>query len=212
MKNYEARQEFFNAISHWLGVIIGFVCLFFLVSSATKDASNNKMISFLVYGISFICMYLASALYHSVRDKKIKGILRVFDHASIFLFIAGSYTPIALLSFEGSLRIATMVLVWSLAGFGIVFKIFTYGKFEKTNKISLALYLVLGWISLFMLKAIVESTSPAFIISLVLGGVFYSFGTVFYSNKRIPYNHLIWHVFVLVGSLVHYGGLYRLYG
>lgn len=212
MKDYEKKQEFYNASTHWLGVIAACLCTGFLLVNPIKNLNISKIVSFSIYGLSFLLMYLASALYHTVREKNKKKILRVFDHASIFLFIAGSYTPICLLSFEGTFRIFSISLIWIIAIFGVVFKVLTYGKFESTKKVSLTLYLIMGWISVFMLKAIFDSTSLFFVLLLLLGGILYSLGTIFYANKKIPYNHAIWHLFVLAGTLVHFGGIYNLYG
>lgn len=209
---YEKKKECLNAITHWLGVLIGIVALVVLLFVALKENNASKIVSFSIYGATFILMYLASAIYHSIKHIKIKSILRVFDHAAIFLFIAGSYTPIAILSFEGAFRIITMVLVWSIALFGVFYKIYTYGKFESTKRVSLFLYLAMGWISVFMLKPIIDSTSLTFMLSLALGGLMYTIGTIFYANKKIPYNHAIWHLFVLGGSIVHFTGIYHIYG
>lgn len=207
----KGHDECFNAISHWIGVPIGIVGLVFLLYFGIKDHNPGKIASFSIYGGSFIFLYLVSAIYHTIQKERPKRILRVFDHGAIFLFIAGSYTPIIILSFQGIFRIAMIVAVWAIALFGIGFKIFTFNRFDTTKRISLFLYLSLGWMAILMAKPIIENTSIQFLILLAVGGVFYTIGTFFYSNKKIPYHHGIWHIFVLAGSIVHYSGILQLY-
>lgn len=210
---YTLGEEIINAVTHWLGVIIGVLSLIFFIYMGVKREAILELTSFVIYGITFIFMYLSSAIYHTIPAirSKAKNILRVFDHSSIFVFIAGSYVPIALLSLGGVLRVLTLVVVWTVALLGIVFKIFSYEKLDKTNKISLILYLSLGWLSVFLLKSIYDATSLKFILILALGGLFYTVGTYFYVNKKIPYNHGVWHLFVLAGSLAHLAGNIQFY-
>lgn len=207
-----AKEEKINALTHWIGFAFGIVGLTLLLYLGNEAKNISKIISFCIYGISFSLMYLASALYHSEQGERKRGLLRVFDHLSIFLFIAGSYTPIIALSFSGVPRIFFLSLIWSIAIFGVIFKISTIGRFDRTKKISLFLYLALGWTSVFMIKPIIENTSILFMILLLIGGILYTLGTVFYSNRKIPYNHAIWHLFVLGGSIVHFIGIYQFYG
>lgn len=208
---YGRKEEMINAITHWAGVVLGIVGLVFLLIPAIREQSTIKITAFAVYGACFIAMYGCSALYHTVQVKKIKSVLRVFDHSSIFLFIAGTYTPVLLLSLKGTFRIVMMVLVWGIAIFGIVFKIVTFGKFQKYGKVSLALYLGLGWLSVLLIPEILRTTSLSFLIYLILGGVIYSLGTIFYSNPKIPYHHAIWHLFVLGASIIHYIAIFNAY-
>src|SRR5699024_914094 len=119
-----------------------------------------------------------------ITNEKVKRILRVFDHSSIFLFIAGTYTPIALITMEGKLRIGTMIAMWSIAIFGVVFKIFTFGKFDKYKAVSLALYIGMGWLTIFTIKPIIRMTSLNFFLWILGGGLVYTVGTIFYSIKK----------------------------
>lgn len=208
---YTKKEELINALTHWAGVIIGIVGLVLLLVAAARERSPLKITAFAIYGGCFIAMYFSSALYHSLPVNKGKQVLRVFDHASIFLFIAGTYTPIILLSLRGAFRIVMLSAVWTLALVGIVFKICTYGSFNRYGKISLALYLGLGWLSALLIPGILKTTSAYFIIYLVVGGILYSVGTYFYSHGRIPYHHAIWHVFVLGASISHFLGIFEAY-
>lgn len=203
---YSFAEELMNSISHWIGVVAGIVGLVFLiVLSLGKGALRISSLS--IYGGCFIAMFLSSALYHTIQNKTAKSILRVFDHSSIFLFIGGTYVPIIMLSFDGRERIILIFLVGALVLGGILFKIFTYGKFEKYKKLSLAFYLCFGWLSLFLLKHLYFNTSHILILFLVLGGLAYSLGSIFYAIKKIPFNHGIWHLFVLAGAVLQYLGL-----
>lgn len=183
------------------------MALVVLLILSIREKDTLSIIAFSIYGFCLIFMYLSSTLYHSINNTRAKEILRVFDHSSIYLFIAGTYTPIALLSMTGRLRIGIMIAIWSIAIIGIVFKLFTIGKFDKYKAFSLALYISMGWIALFTIRPIIQMTSVNFILWILGGGIVYTLGTIFYSIKKIPYNHAIWHVFVLGGTVLHFVGI-----
>ena len=206
-KKYTLKEEIANGITHGLGVIFGIVSLVVLLILSIRNGDTVAIIAFSIYGACFILMYLSSTLYHSVRHEKAKSILRVFDHSSIFLFIAGSYTPIALLTMTGKLRIGILVATWSIALLGVIFKILTYNKFDKFKVVSLAIYIGMGWLAVFTVKPIIEMTSVGFFLWILAGGLLYTLGTIFYSMKKIPYNHAIWHMFVLAASAAHFVGM-----
>lgn len=208
---YSFKEQLLNAITHWLGFLLGIVGLVFLIIFGIRNHSVVQIVGFSIYGGCLIFLYLSSALYHSIPNEKFKRIFRVFDHCSIFIFIGGTYTPIILLSLSGIIRIVMLSFIWLICIGGIVFKIITLGKFSKFDKLSLGIYLGLGWISIFMIKSIYNTTSLEFIFCLVLGGLLYSIGAIFYANKKIPYNHAIWHVFVLLASVVHFVGILEAY-
>jgi len=203
-KRYTLKEEIANGITHGIGVLFGIVALSMLLFFSIRKGDALSIVSFSIYGSCIILMYLSSTLYHSITNQNIKKILRVFDHSSIYLFIAGTYTPIALLTMNGYLRIGVLVATWSIAIFGIIFKITTYTKMDKFKKLSLALYLGMGWVAVFTVKPIIEMASLEFFIWILVGGLIYTLGTIFYSIKKIPYNHAIWHVFVLGASVVHF--------
>ncbi len=211
MKNdrmYTKKEEIFNGITHGLGVLFGIVALVILLIFSIRKENILSIVAFSIYGSCLIIMYLSSTLYHSITNKKAKKILRVFDHSSIYLFIAGSYTPIALLTLKGGLRIGIMIAVWSIAITGVIFKIVTAGKFDRYKALSLIMYIGMGWIALFTIKPIIRMTSISFFLWILGGGLTYTIGTIFYSIKKIPYNHAIWHMFVLGGTVLHFIGIF----
>lgn len=208
-KKYTLKEEIANGITHGLGVVFGIVSLIVLLILSIRNGDTIATVAFSIYGGCFILMYLCSTLYHSITNEKAKGILRVFDHSSIFLFIAGTYTPIALLTMVGRLRIGILVATWSIAILGVVFKILTYNKFDKFKAVSLVMYIGMGWIAVFTVKPIIQMTSLGFFLWILGGGLLYTLGTIFYSVKRIPYNHAIWHLFVLAASVLHFIGIFK---
>lgn len=208
IKKYEKVEEIFNCITHGIGVIFGIFGLSVLLTTAIKEGNIASVVSFSIYGVCIIIMFLSSTVYHSITDEKNKAILRVFDHSSIFIFIAGTYTPIVTLTLTGTLRVVLLIGIWVIALSGVVFKILTYGKFDKYKGVSLALYIGMGWIAILPIKAIINATSLNFFYWILGGGVLYTLGTIFYGIKKIPFNHGVWHLFVLGASIVHFVGIY----
>lgn len=206
-KRYTKKEEIANGITHGMGVLFGIVALTVLLILSIKKGDIPSIVSFSIYGGCIILMFLSSTLYHSFTIEKVKRVLRVFDHSSIFLFIAGTYTPIALLALKGYLRIFVLIAVWAIALSGVGFKIFTFNKFDKYKVLSLIIYIGMGWTAIIPIKAIINATSINFFYWILAGGLLYTFGTIFYSNKRIPYNHAIWHIFVLAASVTHFVGI-----
>jgi hemolysin III len=206
-KRYTFKEELANSITHGLGVLFGIVSLIVLLFISIKKQSVVSIVAFSIYGACLILMYLSSTLYHSIPHEKAKQILRVFDHSSIFLFIAGTYTPIALLTMTGRLRVGVLVAMWGIAVSGVLFKIFTFGKFDKFKAVSLGIYIGMGWLTVLTIKPIIQMTSIGFFMWVLAGGLIYTLGTIFYSIKKIPYNHAIWHLFVLAASVAHFVGI-----
>ncbi len=209
--SYNFKEEIFNAISHWIGFALGIVGLIFLVIFGAKNKSTLQITGFSIYGASLIILYLCSALYHSIPFMRAKNVLRILDHLSIYLLIAGTYTPIILNSFRGRERIILIFVIWGLSLAGIIYKLFIKGKFSKFAKLSTFIYLFLGWVSLLLIKQILLTTSINFVVLLFVGGILYSIGSIFYIDKKIPYNHFIWHIFVLAASFSHYLGIMGAY-
>ncbi len=194
------KEERLNALSHGIGIVLGILGLFVLWKEhdpETKWAS----VSILIYSFSVILLFTASTWYHSVDDPRKKQKLRILDHISIYFLIAGTYTPVALITLNESRGVPLFFIVWGVAFLGSLFKIFYTGKFEY---LSLMLYLVMGWLIVFDFKFLWDHLSTTGITLLFLGGAFYTLGTVFYAVQKIPYNHLIWHVFVLGGACSHW--------
>lgn len=208
IKKYEKIEEIFNGITHGIGVVFGIFALTVLLIISIRKGDIPSIVSFSIYGGCIILMFLSSTLYHSIPMKKAKSVLRVFDHSAIFLFIAGTYTPIVILTLSGWLRIGVLASIWAIAISGVLFKIFTYGKFDKYKAISLILYIGMGWTAIIPIKAIINATSINFFFWILGGGLLYTLGTIFYGFKKIPFNHGIWHLFVLAASIVHFMGIY----
>ncbi len=206
-KFYSRAEEIANGITHGIGAVFGVVALTILLVLSIMKRNIPGIVSFSIYGACIIMMFTFSTLYHSFTIDKVKKIFRVFDHSAIFLFIAGTYTPIALLTLQGYMRIGILVGIWLIAFAGVVFKIFTYGKFDKYKVLSLIIYIGMGWIAIIPIRSIINATSMNFFYWILAGGLLYTLGTIFYSIKKIPFNHAIWHIFVLAASVTHFLGI-----
>lgn len=202
------KIEMANAISHGLGIFLGIIFLLMLIIPSVKSGNVLKIVAFSIYGGCFIFLFLMSTIYHAVQREKIKKILRIFDHVSIYYFIAGSFTPVILLLTSGRFRLFFIILIWAIALFGTVFKITTYKNYDKLKTISVIIYIAMGWLSVFLIKPIVTNTTWKFMFLLVLGGLVYTGGTYFYKSKRFKYSHVIWHFFVLAASIIHFIAFY----
>lgn len=202
-KKYTVKEEVFNSITHGVGVLFSLVALVLLVALASAQANALAIVAFSIYGFSMFFLYLSSTLYHSVFHEKAKRILRTFDHISIYLLIAGSYTPVALITLEGTWRWVMMVLVWSIAIFGTIIKA---TNVKRLKKVSTALYIAMGWSAVIAIKPLLEMAPKGLLVWLLIGGLLYTSGVIFYTNKKIPFNHAIWHLFVLGGSTAHFIG------
>jgi hemolysin III len=194
----EIIEEKWNAYSHGFGVVLGFLGIFILIRVHHPSQTSWPIF---IYGLSVILLFSASTWYHAVKDARLKRKLRVFDHISIYYLIAGTYTPVCLWVLKDSKGIFLLYLVWGIALFGTLLKTFFTGKFEV---FSLLLYGIMGWLIVFDLTYLLENLSKPGLLFLALGGAFYTIGMVFYAVKRIPYNHLIWHFFVLGGAISHW--------
>lgn len=202
--------EILNSITHGLGVIMGIVFLIVMILKSSKLHTGLSTASFVIYGSFFIFMFLASTVYHATTFTKFKNFFRIFDHSSIFFFIAGSYTPIIINILSGKERIFSITLIWAIAILGFLFKIFTYGKYDKYIKASVIFYIAMGWLAIFLIKPMILYTSFKCVMMIVLGGVLYTAGTYFYKKKSSLYNHVIWHCFVLMAAVFQFIGIYQL--
>ena len=190
-----------NFITHGIGLVLSIIGLFYLVEKSILYPKSFNLISSLVYGISLILMYSSSTIYHYYIDSKYSRVLQKIDHISIYLLIAGSYTPGLLLKLKYSLGFEILIIIWLLAFIGIIHKIFFFNYLKKA---SLIIYLFMGWLIVIDFNAVLESFSSNSIFFMVLGGILYTIGTFFYSLDKLKYNHVIWHLFVLGGSACHY--------
>ncbi|WP_176287072.1 PAQR family membrane homeostasis protein TrhA [Vibrio sp. JPW-9-11-11] len=203
---YSAKEEFANTLTHAIGMVMSIVGLILLLmKSAQHDADALTITSMAIYGASMIVLFLASTLYHAIPHQRAKRALKTFDHCAIYLLIAGSYTPFLLVSLRTPLAMGLMAVIWGIALFGIIMKLAFVYRFKK---LSLATYLIMGWLSLIVVYQLAITLSIGGLTLLALGGVVYSLGVIFYVAKRIPYNHAIWHGFVLAGCACHFLAIY----
>ena len=193
-------EEQLNAISHSIGAILGIAGLVLLIVFDTNK-TDWSLFSVIIYGISIIILFTASTLYHSIRGEKRKHYFRIVDHIGIYLLIAGTYTPVLLITLEKSLGWPMFWVVWGIAAFGVILKLFFTGRFEIFSTL---LYLVMGWLIVFDFSNLSEAIDSDGILLFFVGGLFYTVGIIFYAIERIPYNHVIWHLFVLAGALCHF--------
>lgn len=194
-------------LTHGFGLLLSIIAFPFLVLKAFNFDGFWKPASFIIYGLSLIILYAASTFYHAAKDPKKRRKLNIFDHASIYVLIAGSYTPFCLVALNSQLGWYMFLFVWFFALIGIILKLFFTGKFDK---LSTAMYLLMGWQVVFFVKPLLNSLSAEGLQLLIGGGVFYTIGAILYSIKKVKYNHAIFHVFVLLGSLSHFLGIYFL--
>ena len=206
VSEYSEIEERANAITHGLGVVLGIIGLILLLIKTDQfNADLLTVASMATYGSSIILLFLASTLYHSITTEKTKRLLKTLDHCAIYLLIAGSYTPFLLVSLRTPLAFGLMGVIWAIALVGIVMKIAFVYRFKR---LSLVTYLAMGWLSLIVIYQLAKSVDLGGLILLAAGGVIYSLGVIFYVAKRIPYNHAIWHLFVLAGCACHFFAIY----
>ncbi len=203
---YSVKEEIANTVTHALGMVMGIVGLILLLIKAIdRNADALTITSMSVYGGSMIVLFLASTLYHAIPHQKAKKALKTFDHCAIYLLIAGSYTPFLLVSLRTPLAIGLMIVIWSIALIGIIMKLAFVYRFKR---LSLVTYLMMGWLSLVVIYQLALNLDIGGLTLLAVGGVIYSLGVIFYVAKRIPFNHAIWHGFVLAGCACHFLAIY----
>ncbi|MCB9135026.1 MAG: hemolysin III family protein [Anaerolineales bacterium] len=204
--SYSFGEELANSITHGIGVVLSIAGLSVLTSFASVFGSVWHIVSCSIYGATQILMYTASTLYHSIPSPRAKEVLRVFDHSAIFLLIAGTYTPFTLVSLRGPWGWTIFSVVWAIAFVGILLRVWWLrNSLAKQKAIWRALpYIGMGWIAVLALKPLFASLSSGGIALVIAGGLAYTLGTIFYIWKKLPYNHAIWHVFVMLGSAFHF--------
>lgn len=202
---YSPREEQFNIVLHAIGLVGSVIALLPLIQRAAQLGGFLPVFSFSVFGGSLIVLFAASTVYHSAKDPWLRSRLRIVDHASIYLLIAGTYTPFTLVTLDGSIGWVLFCVAWGFALTGIVLKLFFTGRFHKTSTL---MYLLMGWIIVFAIKPLIANLPPAGLLWLILGGAAYTLGAILYSIKSIPFNHAIFHVFVLLGAGSHFMAIY----
>lgn len=194
------KEERLNAITHAIGFLLSIPALVYLILAGVNHGSAIAIVSFTIFGVSMLLLFLMSTLLHSMPIK-VKELFAILDHSSIYVLIAGTYTPFMLVTLRGALGWTLFGIIWGLTLLGILFKIFFINRFEKA---SLALYIIMGWLIIIAIKPLYEQLPAAGFWLLVTGGIFYTFGSIFFAWRRLPYNHAIWHLFVMAGSACMY--------
>lgn len=202
---YSPIEEKINIISHAIGLMLSIVALVLLVRHASLHGNVWHVVSFAIFGASLISLYAASTLYHSAKKPELRCRLRVFDHAAIYVLIAGTYTPFTLITLNGATAWVIFGVSWGLALIGIILKLFFTGKYHL---ISTLMYVFMGWIIIFAIKPLITNLSSDGLFWLVAGGIAYTTGAILYGIKKIKFNHAIFHLFVLMGSVSHFISVY----
>lgn len=202
---YSPTEEKLNIWSHAFGIFLSIIALVLLIIKAVQQDNIWMMISFPIFGVSLILLYLASTLYHASKEPQKRFKLKVFDHAAIYVLIAGSYTPFTLVSLNGETGWLIFSMVWVMAFTGIILKLFFTGKFKI---VSTAMYVLMGWLIVFYFQDLTASLHEKGVFYLILGGISYTIGAILYSIKKIKFNHAIFHFFVLAGSFCHFLSIY----
>jgi hemolysin III len=197
----ELRLEALNSILHGVGILFGIISMPILIASASNPAGITGSG---IYGFCFIMLFTFSTLYHGLQQPKIKSMLKIMDHISIYFLIAGTYTPLILIFVNNSFGMSLLLTLWTLTLLGIVFKIFFTGRFEKLSTI---IYLLMGWILFSGGTTFFDAMPPIVIILVMLGGFLYSIGVIFYLWHKLTYHHVIWHVLVLAAAICHYAAV-----
>ncbi len=204
-KIYTPQEEKLNIVTHGFGLGLSIIATVLLLVKAIDSDSIWQVISSAIYGLSLITLYLASTLYHASTQPDKRRKLNIFDHASIFVLIAGTYTPFLLVTLRGPWGWSLFGVIWGIALAGIIFKIFYTGRFNKASTIA---YILMGLIILIAIKPLIENLSLDGLYWLIAGGVSYIIGAIFYLQKNMSYHHPVFHVFVLVGSFCHFWAVY----
>jgi hemolysin III len=195
------REEIANSITHGIGFLLSIVGFIVLVVSASMEGDPWKVVSFTIYGTSVVVLYLASTFYHSFQAPRLKHAFRIFDHCAIYLLIAGTYTPFTLLNMRGAWGWSLFGIIWGLAAIGIGAKAFHVDRFPILTPL---IYIGMGWLGVVAIRPSLELIPPGGVALLFAGGITYTVGVIFYALDRLPYNHAVWHLFVLGASLCHF--------
>lgn len=201
-RQYSTGEEIANAVSHGVGALLSIAALVLLIVFAVKGGGGLKLCAAIMFGVTLVLEYLFSTLYHAIQAQRAKSVLRIFDHAAIYLLIAGTYAPFTLVTLADHGGVAICVAVWVIALLGIGIEVAAHERQPKW--VSALVYLVMGWLIVFKLPVLVGLLPAGGLALLVAGGVSYTLGVVFYLLKRVPYAHMVWHLFVLGGSVCHF--------
>lgn len=201
MQRQRLREEIASGVTHGIGLLLAVAAVPVLIVLGAIRGDAVHIAGFTVYGSSLVLVYASSTLYHAFQQPRLKHIFRILDHAAIYLLIAGTYTPVTLLSLDGPPGWTLLGVVWTLAVVGCIFKLFFVDRFEGFSTV---LYLVMGWLVVIVLEPFLASVPPDALGWLIAGGLSYTVGVIFFVWERLPYNHAVWHLFVIGGSACHY--------
>jgi hemolysin III len=205
-RSLQIAEEITNCATHGVGLGLSIAALAALIVAAARHGGASVVTSCVVFGVSLVVLYAASTLYHGARGPRLKQFFHTLDHAAIYILIAGTYTPFMLISLRGWTGWTLLSIVWGMALVGVCFKFFS--KPDRFKFLSLSFYLVMGWLVVVAIKPMLATVPTGGLIWLLCGGLAYTFGVVFYVWKRLPYNHAVWHLFVLMGSACHFLSVY----
>lgn len=198
---FSRREEIANSVTHGIGIPLSIAGLVLLIIFASIKGSALHVVSFTIYGVTMLLLYICSTLLHSFPEGKAKNVFEVFDHSSIYLFIAGTYTPILFNVIKGPLGWSLFGIIWGIALAGVVFKSFFVKKYLFTSTL---IYIIMGWMIVFAWKPLLNTFPTEGITLLIVGGALYTVGTIFYVWRSFPFHHAVWHLFVLAGTIVHF--------
>lgn len=190
------KEEVWNAITHGIGLILTIPALILLILKGIKAGTALHIVSYTIFGVSMLLLFLMSTLLHSM-PMKLKKVFSILDHSAIYILIAGTYTPFLLVSIQGTLGWTLFGVIWGLAIIGVTFKVFFINRYDLA---SIIFYILMGWLIIFAIKPLIQSITMQGFILMLAGGLLYTIGAIFYAWRRIPYNHTIWHVFVIAGN------------
>jgi len=208
LKKLESRgEEIANFVSHTAGAGLAILGFIMLIIRASWYNNVSALISYIIFSLGLMVLYTMSSIYHGLKPSTAKNVFEILDHSSIYFLIAASYTPFLVLGLKSNLGITLLVIQWIICALGITFKAFFTGKFKG---ISTIVYLIMGWMIVFSWNELVAKISPISLGFLIAGGILYSLGTIFYMWKVCKFNHMIWHIFVILGSIAHYVAIWFL--
>ncbi len=205
LPTYTLGEDLANAISHGIGACLSVAALVLCVVQAARHGTAAGVVGASIYGATLIVLYTMSTLYHAITNQSARKVLRVFDHVSIYLLIAGTYTPITLVTIRGAMGWVIFGVVWGMAVLGIVLNSVSIEKFKKFSIVS---YIMIGWAVVIGMRQVIENMPKNGLVFLVIGGVLYTVGIIFYALKKVKYMHSVWHLFVLAGSIMHFFCVY----
>ena len=201
VSQFSLGEEIANAVTHGIGMILSIVGLVLLIVFSALSGSAWHVVSFTIFGVTMVFLYTSSTLLHSLPKGRAKNVFEILDHSSIYFFIAGTYTPFLLVAIRGTLGWTLFGIVWGIAIGGTIFKVFFVKRFVLVSTI---LYVVMGWLIVFTWPILTEQIARGGMLLLIIGGLFYTLGAIFYVWRLFKYHHMVWHIFVLTGTVLHY--------